>query len=47
MLGSTKLSSTRRAMPRATGRAKNGIGPLSMRLNTSFISSGGIAEPSA
>ena len=35
------------SVARATGRTKNGIGPFSMRSKTSFITSGGIAEPSA
>jgi hypothetical protein len=34
-------------MARATGLAKNGIGLDSTRSNTSFISSGVMAEPSA
>jgi len=38
---------TRLAMARATGLAKKGIGAFSMRSKTSFINSGGIAEPSA
>ena len=34
-------------MPRATGLAKKGMGAPAMRSNTNFISSGGMAEPSA
>ena len=45
--GSMKPAFTLRAMARATGLTKNGIGPRSSRSKTSFIRSGGIAEPSA
>ena len=45
--GSTIAVFTLREMPRAIGLAKNGIGEVSIRSNTSFSSSGGIAEPSA
>jgi len=34
-------------MPRATGRAKNGMGDFSMRSKMSLMRSGGIIEPSA
>ena len=34
-------------MPRAIGRAKNGIGARATRSNTSLSKSGGMAEPSA
>ena len=47
MFGFTSMSLTLRAMPRAIGLAKKGIGPFSTRSNTSFINSGDIAEPSA
>ena len=45
--GSTNDCSTFVEMPRAMGLAKNGIFVVAMRSNTSFMSSGGIAEPSA
>ena len=45
--GSTKPASTLAEIPRAIGFAKNGIGDEAMRSKISFISSGGIAEPSA
>jgi len=47
MFGSTKPSLARRAIARATGLTKNGIGAFSMRLKISMSSSGGMAEPSA
>ena len=47
MLGITKVLSTCAEMPRATGLTKNGIGAVATLSNTSFISSGDIAEPSA
>ncbi len=47
MLGWMKLARTLSAMPRAMGLTKNGIGAVRMRLKTSAIVSGGIAEPSA
>ncbi|MNC94077.1 hypothetical protein D3C83_108460 [compost metagenome] len=47
MFGSMKPPFTLRAMPRAMGLAKNGIFARSTRLNTSFITIIGIAEPSA
>ena len=40
-------ASTLSATLRAIGRAKNGIGVVLTFWNTSFISSGGIALPSA
>ncbi len=42
-----KLFLTLLAMPRAIGLTKNGMGDDSTLSNTSFISSGGMAEPSA
>jgi hypothetical protein len=45
--GSTIAVLTLREMPRAIGLAKKGIGDVSIRSNTSFISRGDIAEPSA
>ena len=47
MFGMMKPSLTLRAMARAIGFAKKGMGPVSTLSNTSFISSGGISEPSA
>jgi hypothetical protein len=47
MLGITKLFSTCAEMPRAIGLAKKGIGDDATLSNTSFMSSGDIAEPSA
>ena len=45
--GVTKLFSTCAEIARATGLTKKGIGAWPILSNTSFISSGGIAEPSA
>ena len=42
-----KLSCTLAATPLSTGLMKKGAGELATLLNTSVISSGGIAEPSA
>ena len=46
-LGSTTVAIPLAEIARAIGLAKNGIGAVAMRSKTSFISSGGIAEPSA
>ena len=47
MLGAMKLFVTLSAMPLTTGLMKNGTGAVRTLSKTSFISSGGIALPSA